>query len=335
MTVAANRRETPEVANARPLIGFYAAPGFAALDLAAPFQAFNTSQIVASTRAYRTALLSLDGRPVRSAEGGEIPTRQDLGEPLDTLVVVGGAESGQQDLDAIRRHAAAIRRVTSVGLGAFLLGGVGLLDGRRATTHWRQAEKLARTFPAARVEPDRTYVRDGRVWTSAGGAAGVDLALALIEQDHGRAHAREVARRFAVDWFPKAWPGTSLDTITPDEAHDRIARTLRFAQTHLAAPLTVVQLASVACLSPRQFTRTFQARTGETPAGAVERLRVEAARPRVEASAEPISLIGRSVGFSDPERMRRAFIRRFGVSPQAMRRRQDNALVRGGGGVRP
>lgn len=308
------------------LVGFYIGRGFATLDLVAPLQAFNTLKVVSWGRGYRTALLSFDGEPVSSSDGMAISTQRDLAGQLDTLVVVGGVEAKREDLDAVRSHAAAARRIAGIGRGAFLLGSAGLLDGRRATTHWRQAEGLARCFPAATVESDRSYVRDGPIWTSAGGAAGIDLALALVEQDHGAIHAHDVARHLVAD--RPADSGTAAEQGAADGGHDRVARALRFARAHLVAPLTVVQLADVACLSPRQFTRTFRARTGETPAGAVERLRVEAARPRVESDSEPITLIGQSVGFSDPERMRRAFIRRFGLSPQAMRRRAEERMRR-------
>ena len=211
-------------------------------------------------------------------------------------------------------------RLASVCIGAFLLAEAGLLDGRRATTHWSCVRDLRQRFPAVTVEGDRIFVADGPVWTSAGVTAGIDLALALIETDHGRDLVRSVARELVV--YHRRPGGQSqfsaMSELEP--ASDRMRLALAFAREHLAEPLTVERLADAARLSPRQFGRAFHRETGETPARAVERLRVEAARLRLQDGAEPVEFIARAVGFNDPERMRRAFVKRYGQPPQAVRR---------------
>jgi transcriptional regulator GlxA family with amidase domain len=210
--------------------------------------------------------------------------------------------------------------VTSVCTGAFLLAEARLLDGRRATTHWRYAANLQREFPRVKVESDRIFVKDGSVWTSAGITAGIDLALALIEEDLGIDVSRAVARELVVYHRRSGGQSQFSALLELEPESDRIRRALAFARDHLAEPLSVERLAAAAGIGPRQFSRAFRAETGETPARAIERLRTEAARLRVEAETEPIEQIAAAAGFADPERMRRAFVRRFGQPPQALRR---------------
>ena len=204
--------------------------------------------------------------------------------------------------------------------GRVLLAGAGLLDGRRATTHWSRARELQAGFPAVSVEADRIYVADGPVWTSAGVTAGIDLALALIEADHGVELARRVARELVV--YHRRPGGQSqfsaLSQMEPES--DRMRLALAFAREHLSEPLPIERLAEAVRLSPRQFGRAFHKQTGQTPAKAIERLRVEAAHLRLQDGSEPVETIARAVGFRDPERMRRAFVARYGQPPQAIRR---------------
>jgi transcriptional regulator GlxA family with amidase domain len=197
--------------------------------------------------------------------------------------------------------------VASVCTGAFTLAAAGLLDGRRATTHWRFAARLQRDYPSIRVEADRIYCRDGNIWTSAGITAGIDLSLALIEEDHGFDIAKGVAQHLAasVDLAPK---------------NNRISAALGFARDHIAEALTLERLAEAAGMSRRQFSRAFRAQTGATPARVVERLRADLARGRIETTAEPVERIAEAVGFGDAENMRRAFIRIYGQPPQSVRR---------------
>ncbi len=226
----------------------------------------------------------------------------------------------QDEVATVQRLAARATRTASVCTGAFLLAGAGLLDGRRATTHWSRARELQDSFPAVSVEADRIYVADGPVWTSAGITAGIDLALALIEADHSVELARQVSRELVV--YHRRPGGQSqfsaLSQMEPESDRMRVA--LAFAREHLSEPLPIERLAEAARLSPRQFGRTFRMETGETPAKAIERLRAEAAYLRLQDGSEPVEVIARAVGFNDPERMRRAFVTRYGQPPQAIRR---------------
>ena len=221
---------------------------------------------------------------------------------------------------AIKRLAANARRIASVCTGAFLLAEAGLLDGRRATTHWARAADLQRCYPAVTVDADRIFITDGPIWSSAGITAGIDLALALIETDHGTHLARAVAQELVV--YHRRPGGQSqfsaLSLMEPTSDRMRIA--LTYAREHLAEPLTLERLAEAAKLSPRQFGRAFRRETGETPAKAVERLRAEAARLRLEDGSEPVERVAQAVGFDDPERMRRAFLKLYGKPPQEIRR---------------
>lgn len=306
-----------------PTIGFYVFPRYLMLDLIGPMEAFKMADVVEPGPHYISVVLSHSGGAVSSTIGLEIATHAEVGGPLDTLIVVGGPgvhEISDADLEAVRRHSAVARRTASVCSGAFLLAAAGLLDGRRATTHWGKADRLAGEFPNVNVDSDRIYVKDGPIWSSAGVTAGIDLALALIEQDYGTDLSRSIAKSLVVHHRRKGGQSQYSEMLELDPQSDRIARTLVFVQEHMAEDLSVERLATVACLSPRQFTRAFHAQTGETPANAVERLRVEAAKARVELGIEPIEGIAKSVGFTDPERMRRAFVKRFSQSPSAMRK---------------
>jgi transcriptional regulator GlxA family with amidase domain len=244
---------------------------------------------------------------------------------LDTLLVPGGAgvEAAMRAdsyVSWLTRRAAAARRVASVCTGARLLGAAGLLTGRRATTHWRYCDVLARENPDVVIEPDSIFVRDGKVWTSAGITAGIDLALALIGEDLGETVARQTAQQLVVYHRRPGGQSQFSALVEMGGQGGRFADLLDWMRQRLEAPLTVERLADRAAMSPRHFARAFAAETGMTPAKAVERLRLEAARERVEGSVEPLDRVAARVGFHDPERMRRAFIRAFGQPPQALRR---------------
>jgi transcriptional regulator GlxA family with amidase domain len=219
-----------------------------------------------------------------------------------------------------RRQAASARRMASVCSGAFLLAEAGLLDGRRATTHWGQSERFARRYPKVRLEADRIFVQDGPVWTSAGITAGIDLALALIEEDLGEAVARRTAQQLVVHHRRPGGQSQFSELLDLGGANGRFGPLLDWARERLAEPLGVERLAEQAAMSPRHFARAFAAETATTPAKAVERLRLEAARLRTETTREPLDRVAEAVGFGDPERMRRAFLRAFGQPPQALRR---------------
>lgn len=307
-------------------IAFLVFPEFQILDLSGPLAAFEIAKEIGVSDPYCCSVVSLSGGPVMSSAGLEVRSQKIRSSPYDTLIVVGGkAFSKPYDLPMVSDHLAnaaakGTRRVASVCTGAFLLASAGLLDGRRATTHWRQTARLQRNFPKVRVQPNHIFTKDGGIWTSAGISAGIDLALAMIEEDLGNAVSHEVARAMVV--YHRRPGGQSQFSAMADmePTTDRMREVLSYMREHLNEQLSTEHLASIACLSLRQFGRAFLLETGETPAKAVERLRVEVARLRVERGAEPIELIAHSVGFKDPERMRRAFIRVIGHPPQSIRR---------------
>ncbi|AYG68589.1 MULTISPECIES: GlxA family transcriptional regulator [unclassified Rhizobium] len=303
-------------------IGFLVYPSFHMLSLGA-LSAFEFANRTLPEPAYDVVTVSMTGGLVRSSIGVGIDTIELREQSFDTLMIAGGPtivppppELIEHLRDATSRH----RRVVSTCTGAFVLAEAGLLDGKRATTHWFYARELAARFPAIKVEEDRIFIVDGPIWTSAGASAAIDLAIALVEQDHGVEIARAVARKLVV--YHRRPGGQSqfseLLDLTPKS--DRIQRALTYARRNLQTELSVTQLAKVASLSPRQFSRAFLAETGQPPAKIVERLRVEAARLMMEQSRHPIDIIARQTGFADRDRMRRAFLRAFGQPPQAIRR---------------
>lgn len=307
-------------------LAFYVFPGFQLLDLTGPLSVFHWAGRFRPEQAYGISVTSRHGGTIASSAGLTAETTVAADARPDTVMVVGGRgvddpERAEEPQTAtVRKLAQGAQRVTSVCTGAFLLARAGRLDGRHATTHWRHAPELRRQFPRVTVDGERLFVRDGEIWTSAGITAGIDLALALVEEDLGLATSQAVARELVVYQRRPGGQSQFSEMLELEPRAGRIRRVLDFIRTHLAEPLPVVRLADVACLGPRQFSRLFHLETGETPSRAVERLRAEAARPRIEARIEPVEAIAASVGFKDPERMRRAFLRRFGRSPQAVRR---------------
>lgn len=299
-------------------------PEFQLLDATGPIAAFEMPNCATDPAPYRVRLVSRHGGPVRSSAGIAMLT-EPWSEQVDTLLVAGGlgtraAATCPHTLALVRAAAVGARRVVSVCSGAYILAAAGLLNGRRATTHWERAADFQRHFPQVRVESDRIFVRDGSVWTSAGISAGIDLALALIAEDLGEPMAKHAAQRLVV--FHRRPGGQSQFSALLElgARSDRIARALAYARAHLGEPLSVEELAGAACLSARQFARAFRAETGQTPAKAVEQLRMEAARVEIETSSHPLDAVAAHVGFHDPERMRRACLRAFGATPQALRR---------------
>ena len=305
---------------------FVVFPGFELLDLGGPLCAFNLA-VDFHGAAYDVRVVSASGGLVRGSSGVAIDTVPPPSpNHLDTLMVVGAATpeilDGQTETAAlIRKIAPRARRKASVCTGAFLLAAAGLLDRRRATTHWRYAAELKRRHPSVKVEADRIFIREDDLWTSAGITAGIDLALAMIEEDCGIEISKAIARDLVV-YHRRSGGQSQFSTMLDLEPRPgRIRDALAYARAHLSERLSVEQLAEVASISPRQFARQFTAETGETPARAVERLRCEAALPRIEGTSEPLDQIALKVGFGDIERMRRVCIRIYGQSPQALRRR--------------
>lgn len=331
-------------------VGFFVYPGFLLLDLSGPLEAFSTANLLAPG-SYRFSFMSLEGSTIESSSGLMVSTVPVSATGLDTFIVVGdpGLSDGQAPqaaLDFLRAASAGARRTASVCMGAFLLAQCGILDGRTATTHWRWAPLMQERFPSISVAGDRIYINDGGIWTSAGMSAGIDLSLAMIEEDLGRELAQTVARMMVVYYRRPGGQMQYSSLLDLDPGSDRIHNVLAFAREHLHEQLSVETLAAVARLSVRQFSRAFATATGLPPAKAVERLRAEAARPRVEDGNEALDTIAAAVGFGDAERMRRAFIRTFGQSPNALRRaaaghaarlgntsRNEAALTPGSGGL--
>lgn len=273
---------------------------------------------------YRLSVMSLEGGEIATYGGLKIMTEPADPNSIDTLIVVGDANlpyrlAPPATSDFIRAAAAKTRRTASVCSGAFLLAAAGLLDGRRATTHWRYAARLRAAYPSVRVDGDRIFINEGGIWTSAGMTAGIDMALALIEADLGEEVARSVARLLVVYYRRPGGQVQFSSLLELDPGSDRIRNTLLYAREHLAERLSVERLAEAACLSVRQFSRAFAAATGMTPAKAIERLRVEVARPKIEDSRETLDTIAHSVGFGDGERMRQSFLRVLGQTPLALR----------------
>ncbi|HEY6734433.1 MAG TPA: GlxA family transcriptional regulator [Roseiarcus sp.] len=303
-------------------IGFVALPGFQVLSIGA-LSVFEYANKEMDEPVYDLRLLSETGGSIRSSVGISVTTEPFDDINFDTLIVGGSAEIGSLTPGVIRflrRALVRYRRVAATCTGAFILAEAGLLDGRRATTHWNRARELQARFPKVKVEEDRIFIVDGPVWTSAGMTAGIDLALAMIEQDLGADVARAVARKLVV-YHRRAGGQSQFSALLELEPKsDRIQSALAYAKRNLDKPLTVRQLAGAAHLSPRQFSRAFRAETGQSPAKAVENLRVEAARLMMERSRHPIDVIARQTGFADRDRMRRAFLRAFGQPPQVVRR---------------
>jgi transcriptional regulator GlxA family with amidase domain len=305
-------------------IAFLLFDGFQILDAAGPLAAFEIAGRYCEG-AYRLDVIAAQGGPVASSSTATIGAGAFRAAACDTLIVAGGdgtrtAFRDERILAFVRRTARRARRVTSVCSGAFILAAAGLLDGRRATTHWSRTAEFARRFPKVRVEPDRIYVKDGPVWTSAGITAGIDLALALIAEDLGEDIAKRTAQQLVVYYRRPGGQSQFSALAELGRPEGRFGALVGWARERLDQPLGVEQLADRAAMSPRNFARVFTAETGVTPAKAVERLRLEAARERVDAGVEPIDAIAAKVGFGDPERMRRAFLRAFGQPPQALRR---------------
>ncbi|WND33719.1 GlxA family transcriptional regulator [Streptomyces sp. BB1-1-1] len=302
------------------------------LDVTGPAEVFaGAEQHTPGTYRIRTA--SLDGAPVRTSSGLTVVPDLALAKaPVpDTLIVPGGLGSrdpGPRLVEWLRGHGTRARRLVSVCTGAILLARAGLLDGRRATTHWAYSDRLARDHPAVDVDPDPIFIRDGHVATSAGVTSGIDLALALVEEDLDRDAALTIARHLVV--FLRR-PGNqaqfSAQLAAQTARREPLRELQRWVAEHPGADLSVEALADRAGLSPRHFARAFRAETGTTPGRYVDRVRVEHARRLLEDTGDGVEEISRSSGYGTPEAMRRAFVKALGTSPAEYRRRFRPAPV--------
>jgi transcriptional regulator GlxA family with amidase domain len=304
--------------------------GVQSLDVTGPLEVFAGANHWQPDPAYRIRTASLGGRPVRTSSGLRLTPDEDLlAQSAETgpgvLIVPGGAGTRPADPDLVAwlgAHAPRAVRLVSVCTGAFLLAEAGLLDRRRVTTHWAYCASLAARFPRITVDPDPIFVTDGNVITSAGVTAGIDLALALVEDDLGRDAALEIARHLVV-FLRRPANQAQFSTQLAAQLADRepLREVQRWIADHPAADLSVETLASRASLSPRHFARAFTAQVGMTPGRYVDRIRLETARRRMEDSADGVEETARRCGYGTPEAMRRAFIRALGIGPAEYRRR--------------
>ncbi len=315
-------------------IAIVAFPGMQSLDLVGPFEVFSSAtQVVHHERpgaaGYRVRVVSVSGGPIACESGLTLASDllPDPRQPVDTLVLPGGwgvfeAYRDRVLVEWIAAAAPHCRRVATVCTGTFLAAAAGLLDGRRVTTHWARAERLQDEFPTLSVDPDPIYVRDGAVWTSAGVTAGIDLSLALVEDDHGSDIAQTVAR-WLVMFLHR--PGGQTQFAAPVWAPRAERSTVRAVQALVeAAPggdHRLPVLAAAAAMSVRHFSRVFTEEVGDTPGRYVERVRLEAARHELETTGDTLDVIAARCGFGTAETLRRAFQRRIGVAPDAYRRR--------------
>jgi transcriptional regulator GlxA family with amidase domain len=316
-------------------VALVAYEGVSLLDLSGPLEALRVASThpnhVGASLIYDSSVLSAHGGVVMTADGVGIvtaPVSALDGHSIDTLIVPGACNvddvcRNRELIEWVRRRAPNCRRVCSICVGTFLLAEAGLLSGRRVVTHWMHCARLSSTHPEITVEPDAIYVRDGTIWSSAGVTTGIDLALALIEQDCGRMVAMHVARVLVV--YLRRMGGQSqysaLLAAQVESANDAFAELERWIAENVAADLRVEQLAERAGMSPRNFARRYTEARKRTPARAVESIRVDAARRALEETDDRIDAIARRCGFSNEEQLRGAFARHVGIPPRAYRDR--------------
>jgi transcriptional regulator GlxA family with amidase domain len=306
-------------------IAFLIFPGFQILDATGPIAAF---EIAARYRpgTYTLRTVAVVPGPVPSSSGACLQAAP-LGraEAVDTLVVAGGDGSRAaavcgRTMKFVLACAARSRRVASVCSGTYVLAAAGLLDGRRATTHWSVTTDFSRRFPNVRLDADRIYVRDGKIWSSAGITAGIDLALALIGEDLGEDIARRTAQQLVVYHRRPGGQSQFSPLLQMERTDGRFGKLWDHVRTHLRDRLSVAELARLSCMSPRNFSRAFKEEVGIAPAKAVERLRVDTARADLESGHPTIQQVATACGFGNPERMRRSFLRVLGAPPSALKR---------------
>ncbi|KVF11681.1 MULTISPECIES: GlxA family transcriptional regulator [Burkholderia] len=302
------------------------------LDVSGPLQVFASVNELAQERGqpapYAPRVVAAEAGPVETSSGLVVMAEslRSAARHPDTLIVAGGKGVHAASRDArlvrwVRQQAARTRRVASVCTGAFLLAEAGLLDGRRAVTHWARCDEFAARYPNVRVESDPIFIREGALWTSAGVTAGIDLALALVEEDLGRATALDVARELVVFLKRPGGQAQFSTMLSMQRTDDRFGELHAWMAEHLTADLSVPALAERASMSERSFVRHYRAGTGRTPARAVEQLRVEAAQRLLGETTWPVKRIAARCGFGSEETLRRCFVRVLGVSPQGYRER--------------
>ncbi len=313
-------------------IAFIVYPGFHLLDASGPISAFQLASRF-EPNAYDVHLMSVDGGFVTSSAGIAFDTLTLRDGPFDTIIVAGGEvwdNPGEMTaiLTWLHREAPRARRTASVSTGAFFLAEAGLLRGRRATTHWGVTHLFNKRFPDVSLDADRIYIRDGPIWTSGGATAGIDLTLALVEEDLGPEVARRTAQLLVVDQRRPGGQSQHSAFLELGGVSGRFADLMNWIGDHLVEPLSVERLAARSAMSPRHFARIFTEEIGLTPAKAVEKLRVDRARVRIEGGRFSVEEVARHCGFGEAERMRRAFLRHFGLPPQIFRQSARSHVAR-------
>lgn len=306
-------------------VGYLLCEGFQIMGLASQ-SVFEFANLMLGERFYVLGNYSVEGGTVTSSLGMQVQTQAvDTPGHADTWMVCGTLSPRTRPptpaaLALVSRFGSQARRTASICTGAFILAEAGLLDGRRATTHWAYARELRQAYSAIQVEEDRIFIAEGAIWSSAGMTACIDMALGMLEQDLGAELARAVAHRLVM--HQRRAGGQSQHSRLLDLAprSERMQSVLDYARQHLQRALSVEELAEVAHLSPRQFSRVFSAETGQSPAKAVEGLRLDAARLLIEQSRHSLDVVARETGFRDRRHLREAFLRGFGIAPQAVRR---------------
>lgn len=305
------------------------------LDVTGPLQVFNDAKRADGSAVYEIILTSEDGGPVETDAGVPLPSirlAEAAARPIDTLLVSGGrsaldAAGSAALLAFLRDQSGKVRRLGSICLGAFILAAAGLLDGCEATTHWEYTERLSTAHPATTVMPDAIFVSNGRIWTSAGVSTGIDMALAMVEEDLGRKTALDLARDLVL-YLKRPGGQAQFSSELQRQSRDAAGRfdaLHAHMREHAAGDLSVPELARIIAMSPRHFARVYTQQTGISPAKAVEAVRLDLARDLLEETDIGIQQVAVRAGFGDDERLRRAFLRRYGVAPGEYRTRFGNA----------
>jgi transcriptional regulator GlxA family with amidase domain len=313
-------------------IGFFLTDQFQVMALGIQ-TVFEFANVTAHEQVYQVTNYSLQGGLVRSSLGVAVHTEPvSDGSEADSWMVSGVIDpthhaTGAAELAFIAKASTLARRTVGLCTGAFVLGEAGLLDGRRATTHWAYAKVLGARHPTARIDANPIFVIDGPIWTSAGLTAAMDLALGMVERDLGPDVATAVARVMVMDRRRSANQAQQSELLKLAPRSDRVQKALEYVRKNLAQPMRVDDLARAANLSPRQFGRVFHSETGQSPAKAIEQLRLEAARNLIERGRHPLEVIARETGFRDREHLREVFVREVGVAPQSLRREAREAVA--------
>lgn len=313
------------------VVGIFAVPGVQLLDVSAPLDVFAQANVECGKPFYTPRIIASGPGPIRSSSGARLLPdwiAPDIPDRIDTLLVAGAPHAGQillrtDVLAWLRSAAVQSRRYGSICTGAFILAATGLLKGRHLTTHWAAAEAFAQAYPSVAVDADALYVRDGKLRTGAGVTAGLDLALALVEEDLGREIARRVAAQLVM-FFKR--PGGQLQFSRKGEARPAGRSVLQEVQRWIAAhpelEHSVADMAKHAGMSPRHFARLFRAEVGMTPAAWVEATRISVARELLEDGRDTPKQVAAKCGFANVDTLRRAFTRHVGITPAEYRKRQ-------------